>query len=140
MNKKDQSGFSLIELLLVVVIIGVIAALAVPSLQRGIRAADNGNAFGSLRTISSAELSYYSQAGRFARLDELNAVSNGNLGTNLPPNLIRGKFTFSMSPIVPTDAQLRETYTIIATKVVSPLDPPYVISVDQSGEIVQILP
>ncbi len=140
MNKKDQSGFSLIELLLVVVIIGVIAALAVPSLQRGIRAADNGNAFGSLRTISSAELSYYSQAGRFARLDELNAVSNGNLGTNLPPNLIRGKFTFSMNPIVPTDAQLRETYTIIATKVVSPLDPLYVISVDQSGEIVQILP
>lgn len=140
MNKKDQSGFSLIELLLVVVIIGVIAALAVPSLQRGIRAADNGNAFGSLRTISSAELSYYSQAGRFARLDELNAVSNGNLGTNLPPNLIRGKFTFSMSPIVPTDAELRQTYTIIATKAVSPLDPPYVISVDQSGEIVQILP
>lgn len=140
MKNKDQSGFSLVELLLVVVIIGVIAALAVPSLQRGIRAADNGNAFASLRAMSSAEMSYVANAGRFARLDELNALYNGNLGTTVQPNLLRGKFTFSMNPSVPTDEQLRDNYIIIATKSVSPLDTPYVISVDQSGEIIQILP
>lgn len=140
MKNNGQSGFSLIELLLVVVIIGVIATLAVPSLQRGIRAADNGNAFASLRTMSSAEMSYYPNTGRYARLDELNAFYNGGLGTTSPPDLIRGKFTFSMNPAVPTDAELRDTYIIIATKAVSPLDPPYVISVDQSGAITQILP
>jgi len=140
MNNKGQSGFSLIELLLVVVIIGVIAALAVPSLQRGIRAADNGNAYGSMRTLVSNQVSFYSQNSRFARLAELNALNNGNLGTTSGNDLLRGKFTFSMNPIAPTDAELREQFIMIATKSVSPLDVPYVISVDQSGLIVQILP
>lgn len=140
MNNKGQSGFSLIELLMVVTIVGIVAALAVLSLQRGIGAADNGNAYASLRTISSTQFSYFSQGGRFARLDELNTASNGSLGATSPPNLIRGKFTFQMNPIIPTDAELREAYTIIATKTVSLYDPPYVISVNETGEIVQILP
>lgn len=140
MKNNSQGGFSLIELLLIVVIIGVIATIAVPSLLRGIRAADNGSAFASLRTISSAEIGYYSQDGRFARLDELNAASGDTLGTSSPPNLIRGKFTFQMNPIMPTDTELRQAYTIVATKNVSPGDLPYVISVDQSGVISQIIP
>lgn len=140
MNNNSQSGFSLIELLLVVVIIGIIAAIAVPSLQSGIRAADNARAISSLRLMSSVELSYYTQGGRFARLDELNASNDGNLGTPIPNGLVRGRFTFQMNPVSPTDVELRNTYTIVATKNVTGLEPPFVISVDQSGVISQILP
>ena len=44
MDKKKESGFSLVELLLVVVIIGLIAAMAVPAYQKGMWAAENGSA------------------------------------------------------------------------------------------------
>ena len=60
---KNNKGFSLLELLIVVAIILIIATIAIPSLLRSRQAANESAAVANLRTINTAEVTYLSSAG-----------------------------------------------------------------------------
>ena len=142
MKNKCESGFSLIELLIVVVVISVVAALAIPNLQKGLIAGENGSMFATLRTISSAQVNFYSQNSRFGRLDELNALQRGGLGTQSGNDLLRRKFVITMvsASAPPTNAELKDTYTILATRNIPSEGTVYQYRITQEGTIQQLSP
>ncbi len=61
--KRDNKGFSLLELLIVVAIILIIATIAIPSLLRSRQAANESAAVAQVRTITTAEVTYLSSSG-----------------------------------------------------------------------------
>src|SRR5215471_1235966 len=85
MRRQNPDGFSLIELLIVVTILGIIASIAIPNLLASRRAANEGSALQSMRTISSCENAYKFTYGNgsFTDLPTLGArvLTDGVLST-----------------------------------------------------------
>jgi len=135
---EQQKGFSLIELLLVVVIIAVVAALAVPAYQKGLWAAENGSALSNLRIMGSTQVQFYSQNERFGNLQEIRAMNNG-IGTVAGDRLFKSRYVFEMTPEVPTPGELKTKYTIAAIREVEG-QATYRYEIDESGKIRRIFP
>jgi len=137
---SNQTGFSLIELLIVVVIIGIVAAVSVPMYQKGIRAAENGSTFAVLRAISSTQTMFYSQNNRFGRLTELQPMMGNGIGVTTGDTVVRGRYVFEMDPDTMTDEKLKTEFVITATRSVASEELIFKYELTESGKIVQILP
>ena len=85
---RKHKGFSLIELLIVVAIILIIAAIAIPNLLRARIAANESSAASGIRTLNTAEVSYFSTYNQYGpSLTELGPGGPTTACPGVPTNL-----------------------------------------------------
>lgn len=78
---KNERGFSLLELLIVVAVITLIAAMAIPNLKKARQSASSASAVQSLRTITTAQQMYRQKYQIYGTLGQL--APEGTLDTTL---------------------------------------------------------
>jgi type IV pilus assembly protein PilA len=137
--RNKQKGFSLIELLIVVAIILIIAAIAIPNLLRAKMAANEASAVGSLRTVNTSCVAYSTSYGTFpSALSNLGPIASGGTASSTSADLIdsvlsagtKSGYTFTY-----TAANSNQTYTLTATPISAGQTGQRMFFTDQSGVI-----
>ena len=137
--RNRQKGFSLIELLIVVAIILIIAAIAIPNLLRSKIAANQASAVGSMRSLNTACIAYYTSYGSFpTALTNLGPVGSSGTASSTSADLIdsvlsagtKSGYTFVYSP-----GSLNQSYSITASPVTAATTGQNMYYTDQSGVI-----
>lgn len=111
--KNQEHGFSLIELMIVVAIILIIAAIAIPNLLRARISANEASAVSSIHAINTAEITYYSMnptIGYSVLLADLGPAAGGYIDSNLASGQ-KGGYTFTYNAVV---GPPNEAYTLNA--------------------------
>ena len=105
-SRRDEAGFTLIDMLFVVSLIGLLASLAIPGLMRARGAAQAGSAIGTLRVVNSAELSFAITCGLGFYSPDLPSLGAPPPGSTEPflaqemtaaPTFLKAGYNFSLA-------------------------------------------
>ena len=137
--RNKQKGFSLIELLIVVAIILIISAIAIPNLLRSKIAANQASAVGSLRSLNTACIAYSTSYGTFpGALSNLGPIGSSGTASSTSADLIDSVLaagTKSGYTFVYTAGSSNQSYTITATPITAATTGQNMYYTDQSGVI-----
>ncbi len=95
-KKKQQQGFSLLELMIVVGIVGIISSIAYPSYMEHVKKSKRSDAKVELLKIAQMQESYFVQNLTYAK-DLTSTAANGGLGLSSPVQSEQGEYTISMT-------------------------------------------
>lgn len=111
--RRKEKGFSLIELLIVVAIILIIAAIAIPNLLRSRMAANEGSAVATLRTLNTSAISYLNLYGGYPpNLASLGPIASGANPSSTTADLI--------DSVLGQDPATKSGYTFVYVSTGSP--------------------
>lgn len=132
MKSRSDAGFTLIELMIVIEIIAIICAMAIPTLMRQRVQTNEAAAVNNLRTICTAEIQFNTSHLRYGSFADLTAGVGGAgafLDSTWKDSAVRSEYLYTMSRLG------NDTFTVTASPVVPGRGGIRTYWVDETGDI-----